>query len=186
MLVLGVLSSPARSSVTRAGFAEVEQQLKARNVPWDLVDLIDGYPELQDTDLYDDPPADSQTARLRARCSRATGVILGSPVYHGSYSGRLKNALDQLEGDAFAGLPVGLLAAGGGPRSASVACDHLRSVVRAMEGWSVPTHVGLSGDDVVDGRVSEDVSERVASMIEEMLRFTLRPLLTLSEKRDAG
>ncbi|WP_375633527.1 MULTISPECIES: NADPH-dependent FMN reductase [unclassified Bartonella] len=31
----------------------------------------------------------------------ADDVILASPVYHGSYSGGLKNALDNLDYDAF-------------------------------------------------------------------------------------
>src|SRR5262249_28572750 len=103
--------------------------------------------------------------------AKADAVVLATPVYHGAFSGLLKNALDHLKGDAFTHLPVGTLAAGGGPRSASVACDQLRSIIRALGGWSTPTHVGMSYGDVSDEGPHEDLRERIADMVAELKSF---------------
>ncbi|WP_245410074.1 NADPH-dependent FMN reductase [Bartonella tribocorum] len=42
----------------------------------------------------------------------ADGIILASPLYQGSYSGGLKNALDNLAYNAFLNKPVGLISHG--------------------------------------------------------------------------
>ncbi len=170
-MIVGLLGSASADSLSRRGLLVVAEQVRAAGMAFDLVDLRDEFRELHDIDVYDEPPPASQTARLRERIARARGVVLATPVYHGGYSGLLKNALDHLTGDAFARRPVGTLAAGGGPRSASVACDQLRSVIRAMSGWSTPTHVGLSGGDFTDLGATAGLRERVADMVAEMREF---------------
>lgn len=172
-MIIGILGSASSDSLTRKGLQEVASQIRAAGLEFDLIDLRTEYQQLQDIDNYHEPAADSQTSLLRQRLAGASGVILASPVYHGSYSGLLKNALDQLCGDAFANLPVGILAAGGGPRSASVACDQLRSVVRALCGWSTPTHVGMTYGDITDDGPTEDLRERIADLVQELRAFTL-------------
>ncbi|WP_375667310.1 NADPH-dependent FMN reductase [Bartonella sp. CL435QHHD] len=44
---------------------------------------------------------DAKTHAFVKTIADANDVILASPVYHGSYSGELKNALDNLEYNAF-------------------------------------------------------------------------------------
>ncbi|WP_375612108.1 MULTISPECIES: NADPH-dependent FMN reductase [unclassified Bartonella] len=44
---------------------------------------------------------DAKTHAFVKTIADANDVILASPVYHGSYSGGLKNALDNLEYNAF-------------------------------------------------------------------------------------
>ena len=67
-----------------------------------------------------DPRVDAFIAALRS----ADGVIIGSPGYHGTFSGMVKNALDHVEmmsGDArpyFHGLPIGLIATAAGWQAA--------------------------------------------------------------------
>ncbi|MCB0231283.1 MAG: NAD(P)H-dependent oxidoreductase, partial [Anaerolineae bacterium] len=53
-------------------------------------------------------------ARLRQEIGAATGIILGTPEYHSSFSGVLKNALDLTGFEQFEGKMVGLLAVSGG------------------------------------------------------------------------
>ncbi len=43
----------------------------------------------------------------------ADALIIGTPMYRGSYTGRLKNVFDILPNDALMGKPVGLIATGG-------------------------------------------------------------------------
>src|SRR5438552_213135 len=131
MNIVAFLGSSAADSLTRQGLQAVLDDARGHGISVDVIDLRDEHFALQDMSHWNAPPAGSQTAQLRERVARADAVVLATPVYHGSFSGLLKNALDQLSGDAFAGLPVGMMAAAGGPRSGSGVCDQLRAVVRA-------------------------------------------------------
>lgn len=74
----------------------------------------------------------------------ADGLILGSPGYHGSISGLIKNALDHLEETArdtrpyLDGLPVGLVATAYGWQATGGTLVALRSIVHALRGWPTP------------------------------------------------
>ena len=46
--------------------------------------------------------------RLRAEVRAAHGILIGTPEYHGSFSGVLKNALDLMGFDEFEGKMIGL------------------------------------------------------------------------------
>ncbi len=110
-----------------------------------------------------------------ARVARADAVVLATPVHHASYSGTLKNALDYLRGDAFANRAVGLVANAGGHVGATIACEHLRSVAKAMGGWCVPTQVATSGSDFDEetGVYTDPWLERRArALVDEIWTFT--------------
>ncbi|MDH6129703.1 NADPH-dependent FMN reductase [Kitasatospora sp. GP82] len=177
-MIVGILGSAAAPSSTRAGLTAVGNQLRSYGVEFALLDLGVEFRRPHHPAEYRDPGQGSQTALLRDRLATASGFVLGTPVYHGSYSGLLKNALDHLLSDAFAGRPVGLLANGGGPRGAAVACDQLCTVVRALGGWAVPTHVSTTTADFTHGQPSQDVLGRIETMVDQMLLFLdrTRPL----------
>lgn len=174
MIIVAFLGSSSADSLTRQGLQAVLEDARGHRIEVDVIDLRDQHRSLQNMLDWDHPPAGSQTAQLRERVARADAVVLATPTYHGTFSGLLKNALDHLAGDAFAQRPVGVLAAGGGLRSGLVACDQLRSVVRALGGWSTPTHVGLSGSDIVDGQPTDGLRRRTAAMVAELRDFATR------------
>lgn len=146
-MIFGMLGSGSDESLCRQGLMAVAEQDQAKRMQFDLIDLKCDFRELHDAAVYSNPPTDSQTARLRLRIEGAVGVVLATPVYHGSFSGLLKNALDHLAPGAFKHRAVGLRAAGGAISSTSLACEPLRTVVRALGGWSTPTHVGLTSGE---------------------------------------
>jgi len=128
-----------------------------------------GTTELVDLREYDLPPLDADfdeqgdSAELVRVVDGADAVILGTPVYHGSYSGVLKNALDYCGFDEFGEKTVGLLAVAGGSFPVT-ALEHLRTICRSLNSWVLPHQVAMprvsssfDGDDIA----SDDLRERV-------------------------
>jgi azobenzene reductase len=103
---------------------------------------------IADPDFHDNPlqhPNPTVRAFVTA-ARRADGFILTTPVYHNSYSGVLKNALDNLTIEEFADKPVGLLSHGT-QLTAIQACDQLRIVVRGLYGLCVPNQAVTTSPD---------------------------------------
>lgn len=74
----------------------------------------------------------------------ADGVIVGTPGYHGSISGVVKNALDTLEITArdakpyFHGRAVGVVVTAYGWQATGSTLAAVRGIVHAMRGWPTP------------------------------------------------
>ena len=83
---------------------------------------------------------------LQSKAMEADFFILGTPNYHGSFSGILKNALDHLNLDYFKMKPVGLIGNSGGIVS-SEPLSHLRIIVRSLLGIAVPTQIATHDSD---------------------------------------
>ena len=171
-IIVGILGSGSEESLCRQGVMTVAEQVRAKGMQFDLIDLKHQFRELHDPSVYSNPPVDSQTADLRRRINGAAGIVLATPVYHGSFSGLLKNALDHLAPGAFKHRAVGLLSAGGAMSSTSLACEPLRTVVRALGGWSTPTHVGLTSGELGPDGPNENLKKRIAAMVAELEYFT--------------
>jgi NAD(P)H-dependent FMN reductase len=100
------------------------------------------------------------------RVADADSVLLGTPVYHGSYATPLKNALDYCGFDEFEGTTVGLLAVAGGSFPIT-ALDHLRSVCRSLDAWVLPHEAAVPNarQRFVDGDLVDDgIRERVTTL----------------------
>jgi NAD(P)H-dependent FMN reductase len=114
----------------------------------DGVSEAGGTGEMLDLREYDLPVFDADEDRqgdsavVARRIREADALLLGTPVYHGSYSGVLKNALDHCGFDEFDGKTVGLLAVAGGGFPVT-ALEHLRSVCRALNAWVLPHQAAL-------------------------------------------
>ncbi|MCL7419142.1 MAG: NAD(P)H-dependent oxidoreductase, partial [Halalkalicoccus sp.] len=128
---------------------------------------------------YDLPPLntdDEETEGVETfteRVREADAILLGTPMYHGSYSGVLKNALDHCGFDEFEDKTVGLLAVSGGSFPIT-ALDHLRSVCRALNAWVLPHQAAVprSNSAFENGEfVDEKAAERVRVLGERVVRY---------------
>ena len=81
--------------------------------------------------------------RLREEVRQAQGIILGTPEYHGGYSGVLKNALDLMGFEEFEGKMLGLVGVSGGAMGAFGAMNSLREVGRALHAWVIPEQASI-------------------------------------------
>jgi FMN reductase len=98
----------------------------------------------------------------------ASGLLLSSPMYHGTISGSFKNALDWLDLLArrdppyLTGKVVGLISTAAGVQGLQ-AVNTLEYVVRALRGWAVPLVIPISQREAfADGQI---VDERVLQQL---------------------
>ncbi len=179
----GSLRGP-RSSTLRSMLVAV-REMEASGATVDVVDLAAlDLPFCQGPADRDDHPG---SAQLRERVARADALLLGTPEYHNSFSGVLKNALDLLGADELRGKLFGLLGVGGGVQGAVNALGHLRYVVRGVGGWSLPAQVSIAhAADAFDGDRIRDprLEERLRAFGRELVRFAR--LHALEPKLEAG
>ena len=136
--VAAVCGSLREGSYSRTALRRALDEAENAGASVDLVDLREFDLPVFDPDVDDQGDA----VELTERVGRADSVLLGTPVYHGSYSSALKNALDYCGFDEFENTTVGLLCVAGGSFPVT-SLDHLRSVCRALNAWVVPHQVAL-------------------------------------------
>jgi NAD(P)H-dependent FMN reductase len=163
----------------------VADEMEAAGATVDLIDLSAlELPFCQSPDDTDEHPG---CVALRKRVGRADAILLGSPEYHNSFSGVLKNALDLLGSDELRGKLYGLLGVGGGAAGAINSLGHLRYVVRGVGGWSLPAQVSIAhvGRAFDGDRVREpELEVRLRAFGRELVRFAR--LHALEPKLEAG
>jgi len=86
------------------------------------------------------------TKRMQAAIAEATGVIIASPEYHGSFSSVIKLMIDNLGfPSTLSGKPIALLGVAAGQIGAIKALEHLRSVASHVGGIVLPGPVSVAG-----------------------------------------
>jgi len=111
------------------------------------------------------------------QADQADAFVLGSPVYHNSFSGILKNSLDTLSRQHFYHKPVALVSNGYSDRTASVPCEHLRSVVKELSAIAIPMQMVTVPSDFIslDNQyvlTNTSLLERFWQIARELLYFT--------------
>lgn len=110
--------------------------------------LIEG-PALARLPIYSvDGPRSQEERQFLDDIRRCDGLIIGSPGYHGSISGLMKNALDHIEETAkderpyLADRAVGCIVTAFGWQACGTTLVAMRSIVHALRAW--PTPLGLA------------------------------------------
>ena len=129
-----------------------------------------------------DEPTEA-AADLIESCYAADGLLWSSPMYQGTISGALKNALDWLHllGDRdppfLHDKVIGLISAAGGTQGLQ-AINTMEFAVRALRGWAVPYVVPVaSAARVFDhaGRIQDHAVElQLQTLGEEVVRVAER------------
>jgi NAD(P)H-dependent FMN reductase len=180
-----ICGSPRQVSYTRGLGRCIVGALEARGAAVELLDLRHHALPPMDPRLRREREAhpDPAVGRLFSMAGAADGFVFASPVYHNSYSGVLKNALDYLRIPDLRYKPVGLASHGG---ASPQAVDHLRQVVRGLNGVAIPTQVCTKEADFAGHNppadhhelTDPDILARVERFAHELVRFAgaLRPL----------
>lgn len=125
----------------------VERQLRAHGhrVRTDVVELRE-YAE-DATAVMIGAPASDRLREVFDLIGRADVLIVGTPVFRGSYTGLLKTFLDVIDTEAVAGKPVLLAATGGSLRHALVIDHELRPLFAFFRAATAPTGVFATQED---------------------------------------
>ncbi len=172
--VVGICGSLREQSYTR--FA-LHIALRGAGEIGALTSLVD----LRDYDLipYDGRRGDwpPDVLRLREQVRQAQGLIIGTPEYHGSLSGVLKNALDLMSFEEFEGKMLGLVGVSGGALGAVNALNTLRTVGRSLHAWVIPQQVSIpeawKAFDAQGSVLDERFNERLLEVGRQVARFAL-------------
>lgn len=148
--LIGLAGSLSRPSKTRALIAAAAARTSAfYGISASVHDLDDFGPSLGQARALSDltPQGRSIVDSLIA----ADALILGSPVYNGSYTGLFKHLFDLIDPGALAGKPILLTATGGGEKHALVIEHQLRPLFGFFEAATLPTGIYASNADFIDG-----------------------------------
>jgi FMN reductase len=131
----------------------------------------------------------AETSQLKEAVSQATGVVLSTPEYHGSFSSVIKLVIENLGfPSVLSGKPVALLGVASGQIGAIKALEHLRSVCSHIGAIVLPGPVSVSGvqklfDD--QGRCLDDKTEKrirgVATNLIDYIRANICPRVALEQ-----
>jgi len=160
--ILAVVGSLQRESVTRAVIGYVAERLRAVGCAVDVLDFEKEPLALYNPDTAYDLPG---YAELKTRVERADVVVLGTPDYHGSVSGAMKNFLDHFWHE-FAGKLFATIVAS--HEKGLTVTDQLRTVARQCYAWTLP--YGISFMEEVDVKEGQIVSEALKQRLEMMMR----------------
>lgn len=172
--LVAVSGSRRDGSYTAQTLEYIRQRAHERGTTTDVIDL-----RTVDLPLYDpDAEADErgEAADLLRRVRKADAVVLGSPVYHGSYSSTFKNFHDYCGFDEYEETVVGLVAIAGGGSYAST-LEHMRSTVRGVHGLVVPRQVGIRNarHKFADGELTdENIARRLDDLAAQVVDYAER------------
>ncbi len=164
LTILAVIGSLQRDSVTRVVVRHVARELEIAGCAVDVLDLEKEPLALYNPDTAHDLPG---YAELQARVHRADVMLLGSPDYHGSMSGTMKNFLDHFWHE-FAGKLFATIVAS--HEKGLTVTDQLRTVARQCYAWTLPYGVCCTdGIDVKDGQIITDtLRERLGMLVRDL------------------
>ena len=140
--------------------------------------------EIGDWPLYDaDVQAKGFPDKVQAAQQKmlaADGIVFASPEYNYSVSGVLKNAIDWLSRmtpQPFAGKPMAVFGASGGPLGTARAQYHLRQMMVFLDGRFVhkpEVMIGAAQTKFVDGKFTDEVGSKLLADLGASLALAIR------------
>ncbi len=165
MKILCVIAGSCDESVTATAVQYAANAMQARGADVQILDL-----RSTPLPIFNPSSKDSTEhyARIKAMVDAADGYILGTPDYHGSMSGTLKNFLDYFWTE-FAGKVFGYVCSSF--EKGLTTMDHVRTIIRQCYGWSMPYGVSLTENDV------NEACEVINASVQQRLNMLARDLV---------
>lgn len=169
--LLAISGSPSSPSKTRLALTvALERGAEHDGVRTELLDLRER--ELVFSDGRDPAGYTGDTREAIDAVVAADALLVGTPMYRGSYSGRLKNLFDLLPNDALAGKAVGLVATGGTDHHFLALEHELKPLVGFFRAWAVPGAVYANNTHFSAGRlIDQGVRDALHALADAVVTF---------------
>lgn len=139
--IVTICGSVRPKNYTSMALAVVFSELaKQKDVDVEAIDLAE-----YDLPFPGTPSRDNSSERFRESVKGATGVVLATPEYHGSFSSVIKLAIENMGfPSVLAGKPISLLGVAAGQIGAIKSLEHLRSVCSHVGAIVLPSLVSVA------------------------------------------
>lgn len=134
------------------------------------------------------PLRDPQVQEFRQMVRNATGVVIATPEYHGSFSSLIKLAIENLgHPNALKGKPVALLGVAAGKIGAIKSLEHLRSVGSHVGALVLPSLLSLEkvrerfDTDGTPDEETEEMLRSLATALMDYIKTAVCPKLVLED-----
>lgn len=164
--IIGFCGNSWRPAKSRALVEAVGADLAARHgVPMTVVDLVDAGPGLA---AFTRGALSTNARRMIESIEAADGLVIGCPVFQGSYPGLFKHVFDLIEPSALKNRPVLLTAVGGGLRHSLVVEHQLRPLFGFFEACTISTAIYASATEIDDGQpLPPMIAARLANAVDQ-------------------
>lgn len=164
----GNFSRPSRTrSLAEATAAAIARRYPVSAAVYDLADLG---PSFGSARKVADLDADARA--VVDAIITADVLLVGSPVYKGTYTGLFKHLFDLLDPAALTGKPVVLTATGGSERHALVIEHQLRPLFSFFAAHTLPSGVFAVDRDFTDYVLTADaIHKRIGLTVDELAAF---------------
>lgn len=175
MKLLGLSGSPAKKSSSRTlsavdkalSFAKAyDETVHARSI--NIRDLDVQFCDGRDPALYG-----GDTKEVIDQITDADAIILGTPIYRGSYTGILKNVFDIIPNNVLVGKPVGIVVTGS-TQHHYLAIEHgIKPLLGFFHAHALPGGVYAHSNHYAENvLVNEDILERLDQLAKALVDFT--------------
>lgn len=138
----------------------------------DVESLNVGEYDVQFCDARDPAKYEGDSKQVIDKIVEADALLVGTPMYRGSYTGLLKNVFDLIPNDALLGKPVGLIATGGSDHHYLAIEHELKPIMGFFLAHVLPGGVYANNDHYSDyDLVDEDVLERLDQLAKSIINF---------------
>jgi len=174
--IVGILGSVRPGNYTSMALALVADEVRQRSAGYQLVD-----PSVLNLPLPGLGPEAPGARSLRETVAAATGVVLATPEYHGSFSSVTKLVIENLGfPSVLAGKPVALLGVAGGVIGAVKSLEALAGVCMHVGALVLPGSVSVArvreAFDPQGKCLSPEVEKRIRSVAVNMLDYIGRSI----------
>lgn len=162
--ISGNLSRPSRTSaVVSAVLGRAQERFAGKRR---LIELIDISSTIFAAQSYDQLSGEGRA--IIDTIETADLLVVGSPVYRGSYTGAFKHLFDLVRHDRLAGKPIAITATGGSHMHALVTEHQLRPLFGFFSALSLPTVIYATEHDFRDYKISNPaIEERIGRVVSE-------------------
>jgi len=168
VVIVGAVTKPGRLNKAMTRMCELARELEP-GLETDLINLADckiAFADGRAPEEYGD-----DTAAVVARVRAADAVVIATPVYRATFTGALKNLLDQLPIETLMGKPCGIVAMGATTHHYLGAEWHLRDVLTWFGALTAPSGVYLASADFAEGEPTENARRDLRALAAAVLKL---------------